>query len=426
MFASRVLAQEPPPAEAVAAAKHDKQKKHKDAAAKQADKRPDDDPPKDSFAGDPFGDEAGGVSAGALSLRVLLQTRYRQTFAKPSKNSRPGYALREDVLVHDGDGFDLQRFFLRLGAEPLPELGFKAILDFSKLNNPENVLKQAYATVRPLPKRVEIALGILKLPYSTMELDPIARFELTDLGATDDVIKNLGFGGRDVGVELMVAPLPKPKLLRVSLGAFAGHAKDEHASPLGAIGARIESKPLKGLRLGVDAIGMPTSQDYKRPFETSSKDVLPNPTDPLYPREQNWAAGKAYSADATFERHHLMVRAEGLIGDRVDVVERYGARSFWAAWALAAYDVHAGWLRLTPVVRAEWLDLDRDHAVGRRRELTAGVGIPFKKQMRFLVDVKRTNVQKGTPVIDSPKPLPAFPYFDRSSTRVTAQFQLEL
>ena len=381
---------------------------------------------KDSFAGDAFGDEPGGVSAGALSLRVLLQTRYRQTFANPSQNPRPGYALREDVLVHDGDGFDLQRFFLRLGADPLPELGFKAILDFSKLNNPENVLKQAYATVRPLPKRVEIALGILKLPYSTMELDPIARFELTDLGATDDVIKRLGFGGRDVGAELMVAPLPKPKLLRISLGAFAGHAKDEHASPLGAIGARIESKPLKGLRLGVDAVGMPTSQDYKRPFETSSKDVLPNPTDPLYPREQTWAAGKAYSADATFERHHLMVRAEGLLGDRVDVAERYGARSFWAAWALLAYDVHAGWLRLTPVLRAEWLDLDRDHDVGRRRELTAGVGIPFKKQMRFLVDVKRTDVQKGTPVIDPPKPLPAFPYFDRSSTGVTAQFQLEL
>jgi len=330
------------------------------------------------------------------------------------------------VLVHDGDGFDLQRFFLRLGAEPLAELGFKAILDFAKLSNPENVLKQAYATVRPLPKRVEVAIGILKLPFSTMELDPIARYELSELGATDDLIKSLGFAGRDVGVELMVAPFAKPKLLRVSLGAFGGHAKDEHASPLGAVGARIESKPLKGLRLGIDAVAMPNSQDYKRPFETSGKDVLPNPPDPLYPREQRWAAGKAYSADATFERHHLTLRAEGLLGDRVDVAERYGARSFWAAWALAAYDVHAGWLRFTPVVRAEWLDLDRDHDVGQRRELSGGVGVPYKKKMRLLFDVRRTSVQKGTPVLDSPKPLPAFPYFDRSSTRITAQFQLEL
>lgn len=417
---------EPPPA-LPARPKHDKKKKH--------DRQPDQAPPgddasaKDSFTGDPFGDDVGGadgVNSGPLNLRVLLQTRYRQTFATPSKNARPGYALREDTLVHDGDGFDLQRFFLRIGAEPLPELGFKAILDFAKLSNPENVLKQAYATVRPLPKRVEVAVGILKLPFSTMELDPIARYELSELGATDDVIKNLGFAGRDVGVELMVAPFAKPKLLRLSLGAFGGHAKDEHASPLGAIGARLESKPIKGLRLGVDAVGMPTSQDYKRPFDTSSKDVLPNPPDPLYPRQQSWAAGKAYSADATFERHHLTLRAEGLLGDRVDVTERYGARSFWAAWALVAYDLHAGWLRATPVLRAEWLDLDRDHDVGRRVELSGGVALPYKKRVRFLVDVRRTNVQKGTPVIDSPKPLPAFPYFDRSSTRVTAQVQLEL
>jgi len=52
--------------------------------------------------------------------------------------------------------------------------------------------------------------------------------------------------------------------------------------------------------------------------------------------------------------------------------------------------------------------------------------VPYKKQMRFLFDVRRTSVQKGTPVLDSPKPLPAFPYFDRSSTRVTLQFQAEL
>ena len=385
--------------------------------------------PKDSFTGDPFGDDVGGAegaNAGVLNLRVLLQARYRQTLASPSKSTRPGYAVREDVLVHDGDGFALQRFFLRLGAEPLPELGFKAILDFAKLDNPENVLKQAYATVRPVPKRVEVAIGILKLPFSTMELDPIARYELSELGATDDLLKNLGFAGRDVGVELMVAPFAKPKLLRLSLGAFGGHAKDEHASPLGAVGARIESKPLKGLRLGVDAVGMPNSQDYKRPFQTSGKDVLPNPPDPLYPREQRWTAGKAYSADATFERHHLTLRAEGLLGDRVDVAERYGARSFWAAWALLAYDVHVGWLRCTPVVRAEWLDLDRDHDVGQRRELSGGIGLPYKKKMRLLFDVRRTSVQKGTPVLDSPKPLPAFPYFDRSSTRITAQLQLAL
>ena len=388
---------------------------------------PNSDPPRDSFTGDPFGDDlAGPNAAGPLSFRVLLQTRYRHSYTTPSTNARPNYALREDVLARDGDGFELQRLFLRIASDPLPELGFKAILDFAKLNNPENVLKQAYTTLRILPKRVEVAAGILKLPYSTMELDPIARFELSDLGATDDLIKNLGFGGRDVGVELMAAPLPKPKLLRISLGAFGGHAKDERASPVGAIGARLESKPLKGLRLGVDAVGMPNSQDYKRPFDRSGKDVLPLPADPLYPREQRWSAGKAYSADVSYERHRFTIRTEALIGDRVDVNERYGARSFWAIWALLAYEVHAGPLRFTPVIKAEWLDLDRDHDVGGRRELSAGLSFPYKKRVRLLVDVKRTDVQAGTPVLDSPKPLPAVPYFDVDSTRITAQLQVEL
>lgn len=420
---------EPPPAAAATPEppapepkrKHKHKGKHEDAAA-----APDSAAP-DSFTGDPFGDDLAGPNvAGPLSFRVLMQTRYRQSYTNASTNPRPGYAVREDILAREDDGFDLQRLFLRIASDPLPELGFKAILDFAKLSNPENVLKQAYTTLRIIPKRVEVAAGILKLPYSTMELDPIARFELSDLGATDDVIKNLGFGGRDVGVELMAAPLPKPKLLRFTLGAFRGHAKDERASPLGAIGARIESHPIKGLRIGVDAVGMPNSQDYKRPFDTSGKDVLPMPSDPLYPRQQRWAAGKAYSADISYERHHFSFRSEGLIGDRVDTDERYGARSFWAVWALLAYDVHAGWLRFTPVIKAEWLDLDRDHDVGGRRELSAGVAFPYKKRVRVLVDVKRTDVQAGTPVIDSPKPLPAVPYFDVDSTRITAQLQVEL
>ncbi len=115
-----------------------------------------------------------------------------------------------------------------------------------------------------------------------------------------------------------------------------------------------------------------------------------------------------------------------MLGDRVDVEERYGARSFWAAWLLCAYDFHVAWLRFTPVVRAEWLDADRDHDVGRRRQLSAGVGFPYEKRLRFLVDVTRIDVQHGTPVIESPKPLPAVPYFERDRTRVSAQLQLAL
>ena len=382
-----------------------------------------------SFAGDAFGDDTPAtLTAGPLSFRVLLQTNYEATFAKASDNPRPGYALREDVLLHDGDGFGLQRFFFRIAADPTPNLGFKAILDFSKLrgSNVSNVLKQAYGTLAPIPRHFEVAAGIFKLPFSILELDPVARYELSSLGDADDLIKDLGFAGRDIGVELMVAPLPKPKLLRVMLGAFRGTAKDENASPLGAIGARVESKPIKGLRLGVDVVGMPQSVSYKQPFETSSKDVLPMPPDPLYPREKRYDSGKAYSADISYTRKHLRVHLEGMIGDRIDIDSRYGARSFWAAWALVAYRFRTGPIHLMPAARIEFLDSDREHDNGGRREVALGLNVFFTKTIRLLLDVANTAVQNDTPVIEQPLPLAAFPYLDLASTRVTAQLQIEI
>jgi hypothetical protein len=385
-------------------------------------------PPEQIDTGDAWGDDMPGLEAGPLTFHLLLQPRYAHTFADASANPRPGYALREDVLLRDGDGWSLQRFFFRIGADPEPWVGFKAILDFAKLrgSNVSNVLKQAYARLRPLPRHVEIAAGIFKLPFSILELDPVAKYELSDLGDGDNFIKDLGFAGRDIGAEVMVAPLTKPKRLRISLGAFRGHAQDEHASPLGAIGFRIESKPWKWLRIGADVVGMPSGATYKQPFETSGKDVLPMPPDPLFPREKRWAAGKAYSADVSFSKYHVRVRAEGMLGDRVDVDTRYGARSFMAGWVLVGYKFRVGAIALMPAARAEWLDTDREHSVGRRRELTLGCNIFFSKTVQLVIDFTRTDVENGTPVIEQPLPLPAVPYLDLDHERVTAQLQLQI
>jgi hypothetical protein len=385
-------------------------------------------PPEQIDTGDAWGDDMPGLEAGPLTFHLLLQPRYSHTFADASTNPRSGYGVREDVLLRDGDGWSLQRFFFRIGADPEPWVGFKAILDFAKLrgSNVSNVLKQAYARLRPVPRHVEIAAGIFKLPFSILELDPVAEYELSDLGDADNFIKNLGFAGRDIGAEIMVAPLSKPKRLRISLGAFRGHAEDEHASPLGAIGFRIETKPWKWLRIGADVVGMPSGATYKQPFETSGKDVLPMPPDPLFPREKRWGAGKAYSADVSFAKYHLHVRAEGMIGDRVDIDTRYGARSFMAAWVLVGYKFRVGPIALMPAGRAEWLDTDREHSVGRRRELTFGCNIFFSKTVQLVVDFTRTDVENGTPVIEQPLPLPAVPYLDLDHERVTAQLQLQI
>jgi len=44
----------------------------------------------------------------------------------------------------------------------------------------------------------------------------------------------------------------------------------------------------------------------------------------------------------------------------------------------------------------------------------------------LLFDVTRTDVESGSPVLEQPLPLPPFPYFELSNTRVVGQVQVEI
>ena len=79
-----------------------------------------------------------------------------------------------------------------------------------------------------------------------------------------------------------------------------------------------------------------------------------------------------------------------------------------------------------PAVRAEWLDTDRTHPIGLRRELTFAVNLDITRSLRFVIDVTRTDVQSFTPLTDQPKPWPQVPYYELDNTRVIAQLQAVL
>jgi hypothetical protein len=376
--------------------------------------------------GDPFGEERGGAELGPISLRAMLQARYTATFASKSTSVRPDYVVRENYLAQQGDGWGLNRFFLRVQGDPSELVGLKAILDFAELaaGDAEGTVKQAYAIIKPIPRHLKFVAGLFKLPFSTMELDPIAQYELADLGPSDDLLKDLGYGGRDLGAEVIASPLPRPDDLRVMLGAFRGHTQDENDFLFGTIGARIESEPVKGLRLGIDMVDHVRDVVYRRPFDTKNKHVLPNPPDPFYPTQKDWSAGRAWSADISFERFHLTARVEGMFGDRVDIDESYGARTFAAIWGLVAYRFRVGPVHLMPAVRAEWLDGDREHKIGLRRALSAGINLILSKNARLLLDATRTDVEKGSPILDQPKPLQVPPFLDLDDTRLVGQLQI--
>src|SRR5689334_1561548 len=67
--------------------------------------------------GDPFGEQGGGAEFGPISLRAMVQARYAATFAAASTNPRPDYVVRENYLAQQGDGWGLNRFFLRIAGD---------------------------------------------------------------------------------------------------------------------------------------------------------------------------------------------------------------------------------------------------------------------------------------------------------------------
>jgi hypothetical protein len=79
-----------------------------------------------------------------------------------------------------------------------------------------------------------------------------------------------------------------------------------------------------------------------------------------------------------------------------------------------------------PAARAEYLDLDRESGSGARLSLTLGLNVLYKKNVRFVIDVTRTEVQDTTPLVEQPEPLPYYPYYELDHTRLVAQVQVEI
>jgi hypothetical protein len=184
---------------------------------------------------------------------------------------------------------------------------------------------------------------------------------------------------------------------------------------------------MKGLRFGVDWVEHPSRVVYHNSLETSNKDLIfSHPVDPAFPRAQTWESGRAFSADARYNRHHVRLAVEGMMGKRVDFDTRYGARNFIGVWGLAGYHFAIGSMHVLPALRAGWLDTDREQPVGGTRELSFALNVEFTDNMRLVLDVTRTDVQRNTPLIDQPKPLPETPYMRLDDTRVVTQFQVVL
>jgi hypothetical protein len=348
------------------------------------------------------GDESFGgedaTTAGTYTLRTLIQTRFVRTAPDfspeleslmtrehPMFSERTYFENLMRATARDSDGLHLERVFLRATAAPTRSFSVKLLVDFGELvrKNQKKALKLAFGELHPT-KAVTVTAGLFKIPFSLLELLPIADYEFADVGPTDNLIKDLGFAGRDVGAMVDVAPLRNGKLLHLQAAIFDGdndHAQ-RHVLPA-MLAARITSRPLKQLRLGVDCAYRPHAVS-----DTEAGSVY-----------ERYSEGGACSADAALAFGHFGFRGEWMAGKRTDTpsITDHGTHDFMAAWAVASYRLKLSRkMALLPALRAEWLDEDQPSSQGQTTYLTAAMNLELSASARLLFDLSRSNVQVGT------------------------------
>ena len=363
-------------------------------------------------------DEFGDTNLGGFTLRTLTQVRYRQSFTPASAGHD------EMATAKDNDGWHLSRMFLRMVAAPNKKLQARILVDFAELmrKNPKRALKAGYAELEPL-KWLTITAGLFKRSFSLLELLPIADFELSSEGITDDFLKDCGYAGRDVGTMVKLTPLDKKRYLTIWLGAFAGDPEEGYDVTIGKLlTARAETRPYRFLRLGADVA-------WRTSYSVGHTEADYENQSPVL------SSGQAYSTDVTFSLAGFELRWEGMLGRRTDVQWeiRDAYRDFFATWLIAAQRFPAGPVVLMPAVRAEYLDVDRKHAGGARLLLTGGINLELNANLRLLVDYSRYDVNSRTQALDErPWPMPrSGPDLDVRVDdvdwwAVTAQLQLKI
>ena len=241
-----------------------------------------------------------------LSFRLLMQARFADEWplSQPRDNSIEGE--RDVANATESDGWRMNRLFLRAIAKPRKWVQGRLLLDFAELRwgSRRGTVKLAYLVLKPLP-RTRITVGLFKRPFSLLELLPIADFEFADVGPTDEVIKELGFGGRDMGAMVQVEPLAIKRWLNLSAGMFAGDGEGQ-LSRRPSVCCRRGSNPapLRVLRLGADA-------GRYRPRRTLM--LLEDTVD--YKGVGFLDRGGAVSGDVSLAVGRMELRARGLTGN---------------------------------------------------------------------------------------------------------------
>ena len=335
----------------------------------------------------------------SVSILPALEERVRAEFLSPSVAADALRIIRDTARVHDG--FALRRAWFELEANPVERLRGELRVDFARLLDEDtgdhhgggelhHIFEVALAEVTPFDE-LSLSAGLVEAPFSLWELVHDPEFELAEKGPAHELLEHLGYAGSQVGGLVHVAPLEKPEWLGLYAAVLDGeaHGAQQYRGP-GLISGRVLSEPVEFLRIGAGIAWRP------RPVDAWVEQQRF--------RYRDHERGTAYATDLTLSVNRLVVRAELLTGDRTDIdVEtplkrrRGDARTFMAAWGMAAMRFPIGTMALTPALRAEWLDTDREHDdVGNILHLSAALNLDFATRLRLLWDLSQHYVEPGT------------------------------
>lgn len=252
-------------------------------------------------------------------------------------------------------------------------------------------LRDAWVEVR-LNRALRVRLGQFKRPFSALELRGRSSLEIIDRGPANGLlIEDLGFGDRDLGLQMSGDFGRSKRRISYALGLFNGTGRNRpETDGNGAkdIVGRVEARARRWLTFGANGA--------VKLFDTETVDYYPS---------FSWMTG----IDVTIKRKGILVLVEGLYGlnhDRcamaVDEQEcrgetdRIGVPKAAALTVLAAYRFELGTtldLALEPVVKGEalWPDDGLERAFAG--QASVGANLHIGKHVRLMVhgDARRVD-----------------------------------
>lgn len=338
----------------------------------------------------------------------LVRAQERGVVVEKAKQSRFKAGVRlhslwtlDDSMGEPSNAFSIEMARIKLRWDPARLLRAAVSADFDQLFGASNatkakksMLRDAYLHVKPF-KVLRVKVGQFKRPFSRLELRSRRRLESVRRGYGNAwIVEELGFGDRDLGLQLDGRLGKRKRGISYALGVFNGpgrNAKELDVNGTKDVVFRLEGNPVKWLSLGANV--------SLKNYDVESVDYYP---------EFAWMSG----VDFRLSMKGFSLLSEGLFGLNQDRCAsdddpedcRLDADSgslpySYGATLMATYKFGLGssGMRLQPVLRGEILVPDDSDSDARLYSAGVGANLLIIDGLRLMVHGEMVRTKGNLP-----------------------------